>query len=163
MFAGRVMWGSLERIVEGLGQRSGESDLETLQRAFGPLSFVHLRRLDVVDQAVSWCRAEQTGFWQDGDATAGPPRIDLAQLKGFVRTIGEHNAAWQRWFDHQDVCPLVTTYEDLVRHRGATVDRVARLLGVQIPGSWKPKAPQRKQADEINAQWVTRLRASLDN
>jgi LPS sulfotransferase NodH len=163
VFAARVMWGSLARIMEGLAQRSGESDLKTLQRAFGPLSFVHLRRLDVVGQAVSWCRAEQTGFWQDGNDTAAAPRFDLAQLKGFVSTIGEHNAEWQRWFEHQGVRPLVISYEELVAHPRRTVDRVARLIRARLPADWKPEATQRKQADAINGEWAARLRASLGN
>ena len=34
-----------------------------LERCFGPLKFVYIRREDVVAQAVSWARAEQTKVW----------------------------------------------------------------------------------------------------
>lgn len=64
VFAARVMWGSVERVVEGLAPPAGQPDAVTLQGAFGPLAFVHLTRADVIAQAVSWARAEQTGYWQ---------------------------------------------------------------------------------------------------
>jgi LPS sulfotransferase NodH len=122
---------------------------------------VYLHRLDVVGQAVSWCRAEQTGFWQHGDTAVGAPRFDLARLHDFVVTIGEHNAEWRGWFERQNVRPLVITYEELVRRPRSTVERVASLLGVRIPDGWQPIVPHGKQGDAVNAHWAARLRASL--
>ncbi len=37
-----------------------------LRRAFGRVGFVHLSRRDVLAQAVSWVRAEQTQQWYAG-------------------------------------------------------------------------------------------------
>jgi LPS sulfotransferase NodH len=161
VFAARVMWGSLQRILDGLVKRPGESDVETLGRTFGRLTFVHLRRADTIAQAVSWCRAEQTGFWQDGDTSVGSPTFDVNQLKYFMATIGEHNAGWQRWFAHQQIQPLAITYEELVQDPRSTVGQIADLLRVRIPDRWRPDPPQRKQADELNAEWTTALRSAL--
>ena len=72
VFGARVMWGSLERIVAGLEGSSRQSDLAVLQGAFGPLRFVHLRREDVLAQAVSWYRAEQTGSGSRETTRSGP-------------------------------------------------------------------------------------------
>jgi LPS sulfotransferase NodH len=38
------MWGSLDQLLLRLGHPSGASDLAVLERTFGPLAFVHLRR-----------------------------------------------------------------------------------------------------------------------
>jgi LPS sulfotransferase NodH len=161
VFAARIMWGSLERIVDGLRSPRGESDVAVLEEAFGPLTFVHLRREDVVGQAVSWCRAEQTGFWQQGDVARRPPEEDLERMKELVRTIREHNAAWQSWFDGNGVEPHLVSYEELVRDGRQTVVRLAARLGVEVPAEWQPVSPHERQADEVNDSWAAALRTAL--
>ena len=141
VFGARVMWGSLDRIVAGLKGSSPLPEPAVLEHAFGPLRFVHLRREDVVGQAVSWCRAEQTGFWQHGDIPARPPERDLDQMTKLVGTIREHNAAWQSWFQGQGVRPHTVTYEELVRDGRSTVEGVADLVGVSVPADWRPLPP----------------------
>jgi trehalose 2-sulfotransferase len=161
VFAARVMWGSLDRLLSGLGQHPDDSDLVTLQRAFGPLAFVHLSRTDVVAQAVSWCRAEQTGFWQDGDVAVRPPEEDLERMVALVGTIRDHDSAWQAWFDRHAVRPYAVTYEGLVRDLRGTVLGIARHLGVELPRQWRPVSPHRQQADATNDRWAAVLRAEL--
>lgn len=133
VFAARVMWGAVQRMVDGLHGSPSESDLAVLERALGRLEFVYVRRLDAIGQAVSWCRAEQTGFWQDGDATGRLPSFDLAYLKDLLSTIGQHNAAWQRWFQRQHVRPLVVTYEEVVQQPESTVDRIETRISSRGP------------------------------
>jgi LPS sulfotransferase NodH len=94
VFGVRIMWGSLERVIEGLGGVPGESDLPILEEALGPLTFVHLRREDIAAQAVSWCRAEQTGYWQQGDVITQEPHPDIAQTRVLMGTIRKHNAPY---------------------------------------------------------------------
>ena len=158
VFAARVMWGTMPRIVAGLDPTAAR-DLDALTAAFGPLRFVHLRRYDVVGQAVSWARAEQTGCWQHGDRATASPRADLDQIDDLVRTIAEHDAGWRGWFDRQGVEPWRVRYEDVV----ADPDRAARellgQLGVEPPAGWRPDPPHRRQADEVNADWDRRYRA----
>ena len=160
VFGVRIMWGSLERVMEGLGEVSGKSDLPILEEAFGPLTFVHLRREDIAAQAVSWCRAEQTGYWQQGDAITQEPHRDVAQARVLMGTIQEHNAAWRAWFDAQGVVPHEVTYEQLVRDRLRVVRGIAAKLAVELPGYWQPRSPHRKQADELSRAWADALRAS---
>jgi LPS sulfotransferase NodH len=161
VFAARIMWGSLERMMEGLGG-PGQSDVAILERAFGPLTFVHLRREDIVGQAVSWCRAEQTGYWQQGEIELRAPEQDLERTKELVDTIRDHNAAWQSWFDRHEVQPHVVTYEHLVSDGRQVVEGIAAQLGVDVPAQWQPVSPHEKQADELNASWAAALRAALD-
>jgi LPS sulfotransferase NodH len=162
VFAARVMWGSVERLIEGAGKRPGESDRDVLERTFGPLRFVHLRREDIVGQAVSWCRAEQTGYWQQGDVAVGPPEEDLDQMIELVRTIRDHNAAWLTWFDQLGVEPHTVTYEQVVQDPRAAVEGIAAHVDVELPTQWQPVSPHEKQADEINARWAAALRTALE-
>jgi LPS sulfotransferase NodH len=124
VFTARVMWGSIEHVVGRLP--AAASDLAALERALGPLRLVHLRRADAVAQAVSWTRAEQTGYWQQDDERRAPPRLDLDRIDATVRTIRAHDQAWSDWFDRQGAVPLRVAYEQLVRDPGATVRRIWR-------------------------------------
>jgi len=161
VFAARVMWGTMHRIVDGLGRAAGRRDLDVLGEAFGALRLVHLRRGDVVGQAVSWARAEQTGYWQDGDRSSAPPRYDPGLIEDLVRTIGEHDAAWSSWFAAQGVNPLPVTYEDVVGNPRQPVQAILDHLDVEVPPGWRPVPRQCRQADAVNADWVRRYRAAL--
>lgn len=130
IFAARVMWGSLERILAGLP--SGESDRQTLESAFGPLAFVFLVRADTDAQAESWARAEQTGYWHEGDTASGTPSVDPATLRAYAVTIKAHNAAWEEWFDRQGIEPHRVTYERLVRDPAASLGAIAAGLRVDL-------------------------------
>lgn len=163
VFAAQVMWGSLGRVVEGLRTSENQSDVVTLERALGSLALVHLRREDVYAQAVSWARAEQTGYWQLGDVASRPPEEDLGQMKSLVRTIVEHNAAWESWFEGQGVQPHRLTYEQLVHDPRRVVDGIAACVRVDLPAPWRPASPHRRQADAINHKWATALRAALES
>lgn len=161
VFAARVMWGTMHRIVGGLDTPPRtRSELDILSDAFGPLLLVHVQRDDVVGQAVSWARAEQTGYWQEGDRSSAEPRLDLDQIDELVRTIREHNAAWKSWFHQHGVEPYSVRYEDVVADPRRAVQELLDRLGVELPSDWRPESPHRRQADEINAEWVRRYRAA---
>jgi trehalose 2-sulfotransferase len=161
VFGVRIMWGSLERMMEGLGQVPGKPDLLILEEALGPLTFVHLRREDIAAQAVSWCRAEQTGYWQQGDVITQEPHQDIAHMRMLMETIWKHNAAWQAWFDAQGVEPHTVTYEQLVGDRRRVIQGIAAKLAVELPSNWRPQSLHRKQADELNRAWADALRTSM--
>ena len=163
VFAARIMWGSLERILIGLRKPAVRPDVVALEQAFGTLVFVHLQRRDVVAQAVSWCRAEQTGFWQQGDVAMRQPEPDLDRMKELVRTIRHHDAAWRSWFELNAIEPHTITYEQIVDEPRQTVEGIAAHLEVGVPPRWRPTSPHRRQADEVNASWAVALRTALDD
>jgi trehalose 2-sulfotransferase len=160
VFAARVMWGTVPRVVDGLGTVPRTSDLDALVDAFGQLRPVHLQRDDVVGQAASWARAEQTGYWQDGDRSLAEPCFDLSQIDDLVRTIREHNAAWSTWFAQQGVAPYPVTYEDVIADPRHAVQGILDHLGIELPSHWRPVPRQHRQADEVSAEWVRRYRAA---
>jgi LPS sulfotransferase NodH len=166
VFAARVMWGTLEEMVAKLGAvhsdlRSTGADLDRLTQAFGRVRFVHCWREDTVAQAVSWARAEQTRFWQHGDAVLPDhePRFDFEQIRDLVQTIEEHNDAWRNWFTTFDVQPHTVRYEDLT----TDIDRVTRgilgFLGLDLPAGHAFVPRHRRQADQLNHDWALRYHA----
>jgi LPS sulfotransferase NodH len=164
VFGARIMWGTLEEIVAKLGTvypDLGGADLDLLTRAFGGSQFVHLWREDIVAQAVSWARAEQTSFWQDGD-TALPgheSRFDFEQIHALVQTIAAHNAAWRDWFDAFDVQPHPVRYEDLVADPAGVTRGILDFLGLHLPADRVIVPGTRRQADQITYDWIARYRA----
>jgi LPS sulfotransferase NodH len=161
VFAARVMWGTMHRIVGGLDPfPPTRIELDILIDSFGQLLLVHVQRDDVVGQAVSWVRAEQTGYWQEGDRSSAEPRLDFDQIDELVRTNREHNAAWKTWFQRQGIEPYFVRYEDVVADPRDAVQGLLDRLGVELPSDWRPESPHRRQADEINAEWVRRYRAA---
>lgn len=152
VFGARLMWGTVDEVVAKLddAQPGGRAatDLEQLNLAFDQPRFVYLWRDDIVAQAVSWLRAEQTAFWQDGDGTNGlEPRYDRERLRSLVRMIDEHNAAWRAWFAATGVTPHPIRYEDLI----ADMDRITRdllaFLGVEAPADHRVGARHRRLGD----------------
>ncbi len=161
VFAARVMWGTMPLVVHGLDPRpSGRSDVDVLEDALGPLRFVHLRRRDVVGQAVSWARAEQSAYWQHGDEVRAEPRLDIDQVDSLVGKIRDHNAAWRTWFANEAVEPLDVSYESLVIGPGETVKSILDWIRVEPPTGWTPVSLHERQGDAVNADWVRRYHAS---
>ena len=165
VFGAKLMWGTHAELVAKLAPARSGDDLAVLREAFGVIRFVCLRRDDVLAQAVSWVRAEQTGRWFDGGhgeiSGAGPaaePVFDAAAITRTMRTIEEHNAGWEAWFARYRVEPLRVRYEDLAADPTGTTRRVLHFLGVAAPG--RIVAHHRRQADELNREWIRRYQAA---
>ncbi|CAA9356989.1 MAG: hypothetical protein AVDCRST_MAG29-2653 [uncultured Nocardioidaceae bacterium] len=163
MFGARVMWGTLDELVTKL--RAGHphpegGELELLTEVFGPLHFCHLRRQDTVAQAVSWARAEQTSYWHVGDTEVREPAFDFAQIHHLVATIEEHNTAWRDWFTASGIRAHDVTYEQLVADPSGVIGGILDLLGLAPASIRSPVSDQRRQADELNADWAERYRVT---
>jgi len=107
---------------------------------------------------VSWARADQTHFWQDGD-TAPPghePRFDFEQIHTLVRTIDEHNAACRDWFAAYDVKSHLVRYEDLGADSAGVTLGILDFLGLHLSADRAIVPGTRGQADELNDDWIAR-------
>jgi LPS sulfotransferase NodH len=161
VFAVRIMWETLGEMVAKLadiypGFTGPDADL--LSEAFGRTRFVYLWRDDVVAQAVSLLRAEQTNVWHD---TAGDrpepeqaPRFDFGQIQERVREIEAHNTAWRDWFASAGIRPHRVRYEELAAEPVRIARDVLGFLGLDLPGRREMAVRHRRLADELNAQWL---------
>jgi LPS sulfotransferase NodH len=164
VFGAKLMWGTLDEVVDKLGtvhpDRAGQ-DKALLRLAFGRTRFVLLRRDDVVAQAVSWLRAEQTGTWHVGDP--GPngqsPTYDRDGIAELARTIDAHNAGWEEWFASVQVRPYRVRYEALAADLIGVTRGILDFLGLELPEGHAIVPRHRRQADDLNRQWIDRYRA----
>jgi LPS sulfotransferase NodH len=163
VFGGRVMAETLPELTGDLTAATpvpAPTELELLSARFGRLRFVHLRRCDVVAQAVSWARALQTHFWHPGEAVepgGRAPRYDEELIGRLVATIERSEAAWTAWFAAQRVVPCEVTYEELAADPLRTARRVLDDLGLTVPPDRHLVVGHRRQADDLNADWIARF------
>ena len=170
VFAARVMWGTLDEVVDRLRPSLGAAghaarDLDVLRAAFGDLRFVHLWREDVLAQAVSWARAEQTGVWHRPNdvGDAAEPSFDREQIAALCATIDRHNGAWHDWFAGNGVEPLEVRYEDLNRDPVGEARDVLQRLGIDVPAATALEVRDRRLRDEVNDDWIARYRTGREN
>lgn len=171
VFGAKLMWGTLDEVVDKLGRVHPDlagDDRALLERAFGRLHFVYLRRADVLAQAVSWLRAEQTDTWFVGGngeigAHHGNGRaacFDAEEIGRLIATIEEHNTAWERWFAAVGVAPHRLSYEDVAADPVGATRGVLHLLGLELPPGRTITPWHRRQADALNDEWIERYQRS---
>jgi LPS sulfotransferase NodH len=170
VFGAKLMWGTLDELIDkltGVIPGPAHGDIDVLTRTFGATRFVYVRRDDVLAQAVSWLRAEQTGTWYldgngeisgDGD-TGRAPRYDRQQITELLRNIHEHNAAWQAWFTSAGIQPYEVRYEALAAEPVAVTRGILNFLGLHLPEGHVIVPRHRRQADTLNQQWAARYRS----
>lgn len=174
VFGAKLMWGTLDEVVDKLGKVYPDlagADIKLLNRAFGRTRFVYLRRDDVLAQAVSWVRAEQTSTWYVGGSgeiggTGGnglAPRFDPDRIGQLTQTIDEHNAAWAEWFASFDIQPHLVRYEELDTDVVGVTRGILEFLGLDLPIGRAIVPRHKRQADELNGQWIDRYRAGFTN
>ncbi|HSZ40640.1 MAG TPA: Stf0 family sulfotransferase [Trebonia sp.] len=165
VFAARIMWGTMDEVTAHLAplypDQAG-SAAGLLSAAFGPTRFVYLRRGDVVAQAVSLLRAEQTGVWtetaRERQEPEAAPRFDFGEVRDLVRQIEEHNSAWENWFAAEGIRPYLVRYEELDADPVSITRGVLGYLGLTLPAGREITVRHKRLADELNAQWIEEYR-----
>jgi LPS sulfotransferase NodH len=165
VFAARIMWGTMEEVTAHLApvypdQAGSASGL--LTAAFGRARFVYLRRGDVVAQAVSLLRAEQTGVWfETADERQEPtaePGFDFGQVRELVRQIKDDNAAWEAWFAAEGAQPCQVLYEEVDADPVRVASGVLGFLGLDLPSGREITVRHKRLADDLNARWIESYR-----
>jgi trehalose 2-sulfotransferase len=164
VFGGRIMAESLPELIGDLAADSGSAvtDVELLSAQFGRLRFVHLRRRDVVAQAVSWAKALQTHYWHPDEAVepgGQHPHYDEELIGRLVAAIEKFEADWTLWFDAHSIVPYQVVYEELAADPLRTAHNVLDYLGLHVPPDQQLEIGHRRQADQVNAEWAARFRA----
>ncbi|MBB4838742.1 MULTISPECIES: Stf0 family sulfotransferase [Sphingomonas] len=123
------------------------------------LSFVHITRADLLDQAISLARAAQTSRYESSAGEARPAAYDRAQITATLKDIARGQARWSVWFATHGIRPLSISYDEIVDKPQDVVTRIADLVGVSdVQIDWS-KVSGRVMRDELSAEWKQRYLA----
>ncbi|WP_375552100.1 Stf0 family sulfotransferase [Rhodophyticola porphyridii] len=145
------------------------TDLQRFEMTFGRTAFIHLTRLDKVEQAVSCAMANQTGLWHrasDGTelervSPPRPPVYDGREIREHHDRFLSFDREWTRWFDAEGIEPLRITYETLAADPVGTLRGLLAELGLNREAAAGVTPTVAKLADRTNHDWATRFRADL--
>lgn len=121
------------------------------------VSVVHLRRADVLRQAVSYAIARQTGVWITGQtATSATATYDADLIADCLDDIVVQNARWTSAFEDVGIRPLNLYYEDASLDLGSAIRAIARVLGVDERLATVPESAvtRRQGGDARTEAWV---------
>lgn len=145
-----------------LGIKASAEQLSMLVRhgllgMFAGVRIVHMRRQDLVRQAVSFHIASHTERWTSRHPSSLDPAdvpFDARQIDALIQSIQKQNAQTEVLLALLDHPKATVTYEDLTDTPGPVVRRLGRTLGVDLQ-AWKPVAPRlKKQSDAHNLAMV---------
>jgi trehalose 2-sulfotransferase len=120
-----------------------------------PVDWIHLRRTDVLRQAISFVRARQTQEWFTGDPATGVASYDAPEIARMLDRLREWGRGWPAFFATSGITPLEVSYEDLAADYTGQVRRALDHLG--LPTTPVPPPPLARQADELNEEWAARF------
>jgi LPS sulfotransferase NodH len=138
-------------------------------------------RANKIRQAVSLWKAVQTATWREEDASRerslddidehhdSPPYRSFLedhrpQLRFHYRAIAHlleqiliEEAAWDAFFEHCGVRPLLVLYENFATDPQTSTLSILERLGLEAPPDMDVQPRMRRQSDGINDDWVRRF------
>jgi trehalose 2-sulfotransferase len=183
VFSAKLMWGYFGDFVSLLRNVPRYRDLplaELMPAVFGDLTFVRVVRANKIRQAVSLWKAVQTATWREethrerslddlDEGLDSPPYRSFLQdhrpqLRFHYRAIAHlldqilfEEAAWDAFFEHCGVRPLLVLYENFAADPRASTVSVLERLGLPISPDLDVQPRMRRQSDGINDDWVRRF------
>jgi LPS sulfotransferase NodH len=119
------------------------------------LTFIHLRRQDVLGQAISLVRARQSHAWESKHEVRRQPVYSRRSIATALERIALGQARWACWFARNDIEPLRLTYEDIAADPRRAVEFVAERLGIEASPPTEP--PMAIQRDRLSEEWRERF------
>lgn len=135
--------------------RLASEDPSVLSRML-PTHVVYLARRDLLGQAISYYRAQQSHVWFGGIRYRKDqePTYDFGGIRACLVSICRQMAVWEKLFHAWGVAPLRLCYEELCAHPRRTVDAVRTYIGVPKEPSARLSLPIIvRQADGTSEQW----------
>lgn len=140
-----------------------------MEAAFGRTLFVHLKRENKLDQAISYVKATQSGLWHkapDGtelERRSEPQELvyDATAIAAQLELSEQMEAEWEAWFANEQIQPLRMTYNELSVAPYPTLMRVLEALGLDYEPKANVTPSIAKLADATNHKWAKRFQLEI--
>ncbi|MBX2867193.1 MAG: Stf0 sulfotransferase family protein [Acidiferrobacterales bacterium] len=163
VFGMRLQWESLNALASRLRSlfSSNANDREVFYSVFEATHYIHLSRDDKIAQAVSLCKAEQTGLWhrnpdgsererlKKGDA----PVYGFKALSRYFKLLEQQDSMWIDWFAQQGIHPVTVTYEELSENPQPTLEKILYALNLDPSAAEIAKPMTAKMSDSESVKW----------
>ncbi|MEL6780349.1 MAG: Stf0 family sulfotransferase [Cyanobacteria bacterium J06597_16] len=162
-FGLKMHWRQLEdffTLARQVPQLKTYSDKAILDAIFPGLTFVYLRREDVVAQAVSAAIATQTGRWEKPakgehscktSAPDKPVKFQPWHIYEWDQAFKEQNQHWQQFFTDNQLTPHAVVYETLVASFSQEINSVLDYLNLSTEANIETLSlPTKRQASPAN-------------
>jgi LPS sulfotransferase NodH len=94
------------------------------------LSFVHLERRDVLGQALSLARAQQTRSFRASQPAQNEAVYDFDRINRLLVNLIRDNARWRYYLNKNGLTPVHLYYEDVVANPAEAVRAIAEKIGL---------------------------------
>jgi trehalose 2-sulfotransferase len=128
--------------------------------AFPDARIVHIRRADVLRQAISFAIAKQTGVWiSNQEPVSDTVRYDERMIIACLRDIVTQNARWTTAMRASALPNISVEYEAVCHDLPGTIHQIAALLDINLPDDALPvEAPTQPQAVAGRTEdWIARF------
>lgn len=168
VFTTKIMWRHFrELLIELRNAHPAKEmgDLELLNSAFGVIRFIHLKRLNKTDQAISLSRARQSGIWHKTSESEKElkmrerkVRFKFLEIMHYESSLTVGDDCWQRFFKKSNIEPMTIIYEELVDDFRGKIFEVTRSLDPRIEREEvTPKAEIKKLSDSCSKEWANKF------
>ena len=145
------------------------------RQMFPDLKIIYLDRLDIIAQAVSMFRAMTTRLWHkdrqgklmgqvEEYGLLSPQQIrasfDLARINAIIENLEQERRGWRGFFNAETLEPVRVSYEGFAEDVAAAVRYIGAALDLRLDGTGAPMVSYARLSDEINEEWVERVRAA---
>lgn len=124
-----------------------------LHRALPDLRFIHLRREDVLGQAISWARAVQTQQYRSTQKIVGAPIYNGPLILDRIHALAALEHYWMVYFARSDLPVLRLTYVEVAEGPSHVASRVARWMDIDAASVKAEEINLVIQRDDLSDGW----------
>jgi LPS sulfotransferase NodH len=165
MFGAKVLWHQLQHLKQAFQRCGSYTDwqpTEIIHRLLPAPRYIHLIRRDKLRQAVSYCRAMDTGIWfslagNTPTAAGRPAEYDARRIEYWLHAMQQWERSWVHEFARIGATVLTLYYEDLVADPLGAVVQVHRFLDTPVTVDLQRLKPRlARQSGAESATWARR-------
>jgi LPS sulfotransferase NodH len=162
VFGAKLHWYQFEFAVQLVLSDHAPHQLApiALAKNFPKLKYIWLTRREKVRQAISYYRATKTGqWWNIPEVTRHAndiqqPDFDFERIQYLEGLLVRHETNWHKFFDENEIDPLVLVYEDFAQTLESAVDEVLSYVGLSRPKEVDLSSRLLRQSDLLTETWV---------